>query len=46
MISKIAVLIFGLAVHASNVQTLTSANFDSVLDRSIPALVEFYAPWY
>ncbi|TFK28137.1 protein disulfide isomerase [Coprinopsis marcescibilis] len=32
-------------VTASNVVTLTPDNFDSIVGKGRPALVEFYAPW-
>ena len=34
------------AVFASNVVDLTPDNFDSYVDGSKAAFVEFYAPWY
>lgn len=32
-------------VYEGNVAVLTSNNFDTIMDGSKPALVEFYAPW-
>jgi len=32
-------------VQADSVRALTAADFDSVIDGSVPAFVEFYAPW-
>jgi protein disulfide-isomerase A6 len=34
-----------LGVCASNVQVLTPENFDQIVGKGKPALVEFYAPW-
>ncbi|KAK2460343.1 hypothetical protein APHAL10511_007732 [Amanita phalloides] len=36
---------FVAAVSASNVVELDSSNFDSVIGKGKPALVEFFAPW-
>jgi len=33
------------ALAHSQVQVLTADNFDSVVDGSLPAFIEFYAPW-
>ncbi len=48
MRTLIAVLAFGAlcaAVSASDVLTLTTANFDETIKNNNLVLVEFYAPW-
>jgi len=37
--------LFALAVQASNVLDLDSSNFDELVGKGKPALVEFFAPW-
>ncbi|KLO17216.1 protein disulfide isomerase [Schizopora paradoxa] len=37
--------LFALAVQASNVLDLDSTNFDDIIGKGKPALVEFFAPW-
>jgi len=38
-------ILFALSFAESNVKDLTPDNFDSIIDGSKGALVEFYAPW-
>ncbi|GHJ89087.1 hypothetical protein NliqN6_5489 [Naganishia liquefaciens] len=40
-----AVTLLATFVRASNVVTLTTENFDSIIGQGKPALVEFYASW-
>ncbi|OLL24904.1 Protein disulfide-isomerase tigA [Neolecta irregularis DAH-3] len=40
-----AAALFSSSISASNVIDLTLDNFDQVIGKGIPALVEFYAPW-
>lgn len=42
----VALLACVVLASAGNVVDLTPDNFDSVVDGSKHALVEFYAPWY
>lgn len=41
----VAVAFLASYVRASNVVTLTTENFDSIIGQGKPALVEFYASW-